>query len=53
MEDYIHVLTTRMRKMIVKDINYLIKADSTSEDIIETILMSPLSELNENEFEVM
>ncbi|WP_300924660.1 hypothetical protein [uncultured Clostridium sp.] len=48
MEDYIYVLCNKIIKLIVRDIRSLIQSYEPSEEIIKDILMSPLSEYNEN-----
>lgn len=51
MEDYVFVLVNKIRKEIAKDICDIVQSHLLSEDIIENILMAPLSELNENAIE--
>lgn len=47
MKDYISVLTNNIKKLVAKDIRELSKYYEPTEEIIEDILMAPLSELNE------
>lgn len=49
MEDLIFVLVNKIRKQISNDIKDMIRSYEPTEDIIEAILMAPISELNENE----
>ena len=47
MKDYISVLTNNIKKLVARDIRDLSKYYEPTDEIIEDILMSPLSELNE------
>lgn len=48
MEDYITVLTNQIKKLIIRDVRDLINSYIPSDDILEDILMYPLSERGDN-----
>lgn len=47
MEDYVGVLVNKIKKLIIRGVRDLIQSYDLSEDIIKDILMSPLSQFNE------
>lgn len=49
MRDYICVLTNKIKKIMAKDIRDLCKAYEPTDNIIEDILMAPISEMNDED----
>lgn len=49
MENLVAVYCVKLNKLIIRDIRSLISDYIPSEDILQDILMSPLSDLNEDD----
>ena len=49
MRDYICVLTNKIKKLVARDIRDLCKAYEPTDNIIEDILMAPISEMNDED----
>ena len=49
MKDYIAVLTNKIKKIVAKDIREMCQLYEPTADIIEDILMEPLSEMNKRD----
>ncbi len=49
MENYVAVLTNKIKKIIARDIREIVNYYEPSDEVLMNILMSPLSEYNTNE----
>lgn len=49
MKDYIQVLVNRIKKQIVKDLKDLIGSEELTDDVISSILKSPLENILDEE----
>lgn len=49
MDTYVSVISTKLQKLMTKDIREMIQYYEPSDEVIKDILMSPLSELNEDD----